>query len=1017
MPTLAQFYQDVLPATGPYCLFLAAQKRHLWVPDSATLVAATERLARAQMQGVYYATAAYQEATRRTQANVRALRALRLDIDAGAEKAQRGDAYPSQRDALIALVAFSRASGLTPTWIISSGAGLHVYYALTQDLPRQQWKPLSRRLAALCEQHGLLADRTVTCDEARILRPPTTVHPSGHTVKALARRGPLYHPGELEALLPATAEATETDDLPAYLQHHTNSDDGAVMHYGPRSALKAANRCRALAHVAARRGDVAEPLWYTMIGLVKHCEEGSDLIHEWSAGHPQYDSAQTDAKIAHWDYGPPTCDAFARHLPDTCAACPHRQKVRSPILLGRLDAEERAVAASSSADAPIDAPATTQPEAAGQGAPEAEAKAANTPRQPWDGLVADGYHLSDTGVSGPVETSRGDTVHLHFCRETFWLGPAAEAQGDDDCAQVILHQWDGARVRTSLMSQTVLASGARLLEYLAGRGIHAGRHKLAPQAMKDYVYESLQKVKSLMNRPKVLDHLGLRILDDGALVAVQGHHVIHGDGRIGTPILAAKLEGIAAAMPLPLPASVNGQWDASVWASHITPLARRHVDFLRRHYGRPGMEKFQMAIALALASPLMAFVTGEFRSGSLLPRMSALTLSLYSRETARGKTTSIEAALAAYGKPGAMMVGATDADSTDLGRMARLPLLGTLPFLMDEMTGRPAAVAKTISSVANGSGRSALRSDGSLRESGTWSLINIITTNCTQREMIQVMQQDSDAIQYRLLEVNMDGIAPFTPEQITTFDREWGAVIGQCAGALGAEIHRRICAMGVEGIINLVTACVGKAAKLLGCSQSARFQYRALGAMLALCVLLKDDDLLPFDIATLAATFKAAFGVSENYIHTAAAVAAGPTRISRMLGDMARHTLITSAITRRGRHSTSFDAILNERNFTTPVFARHVRPEDESQRRYTWVDRRAVRNWCFENGVSMEGLISDAEKLGVLVKPEKYGVDGRSFKFNLLAGTELSTGIYTAVYQFDITALSAIDPDKTRDGL
>ena len=124
---LLDFYRDVLPAQGQYCLFILPERRHLWVDSLDKLAEASTKLA--PRQGVYFATSAFIEPTKRTQTNVLSLKSLRLDIDAGPAKfAKHGDkVYATQQDALRAVVKFSRAITLAPSYIVSSGHGLHLY--------------------------------------------------------------------------------------------------------------------------------------------------------------------------------------------------------------------------------------------------------------------------------------------------------------------------------------------------------------------------------------------------------------------------------------------------------------------------------------------------------------------------------------------------------------------------------------------------------------------------------------------------------------------------------------------------------------------------------------------------------------------------------------------------------------------------------------------------------------------------------------------------------------------------
>ena len=97
--------------------------------------------------------------------------------------------------------------------------------------------------------------------------------------------------------------------------------------------------------------------------------------------------------------------------------------------------------------------------------------------------------------------------------------------------------------------------------------------------------------------------------------------------------------------------------------------------------------------------------------------------------------------------------------------------------------------------VANGAGRERGNQDGGLNIAAPFALINLITTNTSQRDMIVNVQESSDAIERRLLEINVDGLPDHDRDQRHSFARDLTEVGANCIGALGAVIHREICRM------------------------------------------------------------------------------------------------------------------------------------------------------------------------------------------------------------------------------
>ena len=324
---LSAFYADILPEQGNFCLFLLPEGRHIWVKSHAELIALTKQYA--DRTGVYFGTAAFETAANRKQTNVLALRALRLDIDAGDKKYAKDPTgtYPTQRDALAAFVAFTKATGLAPSYLVSSGEGLHVYYCLDANLVPKQWLPLAAGLACLADEHGLKVDPSVTEDTARILRPLGSTHGNGKRVSTIKRTGIVYSRDAIAAKLPVEVIA------PRRARTGINDDIVTAFQGPPSSALTIAEHCAALREIAVSRGDVPEPQWRAMLGLVKRTVEGLDIAQEWSSGHDDYDELEVERKFEAWNAGPTTCAEFAKHS-SACNGCGYQGKIKSPIMLG-----------------------------------------------------------------------------------------------------------------------------------------------------------------------------------------------------------------------------------------------------------------------------------------------------------------------------------------------------------------------------------------------------------------------------------------------------------------------------------------------------------------------------------------------------------------------------------------------------------------------------------------------------------------------------------------------------------
>lgn len=364
------FFEKLLPESGLKCVAMALPQggfRHFFYADLADALAQVEALDR-QGQTVYLAQATFdaekiREAQehnaslpanltqeerqklrkkQRSQENSAVLKNFFLDIDCG-----EGKPYPSQKDAVVALKEMLEKTGLPFPAVVSSGNGLYAHWFIEEEIPAAQWQTIARILKATVAAYGFIADPARTSDSASVLRPPgATNRKAGATkpVRLLRDAEPIKF-FDFIRVLRAAAKRVDVDLKPVTApkpQADINSDFYAGLE-GPRpDAGGVAKRCPQIQVVAETEGNVEEPVWYAALGLLTFCEDDNAaadaLIHQWSAGHPDYSAAATDAKIAQFrstGMGPATCAHFGSINPRGCLGCRHSGKIKSPIVLGR----------------------------------------------------------------------------------------------------------------------------------------------------------------------------------------------------------------------------------------------------------------------------------------------------------------------------------------------------------------------------------------------------------------------------------------------------------------------------------------------------------------------------------------------------------------------------------------------------------------------------------------------------------------------------------------------------------
>lgn len=269
---------------------------------------------------LYFSPAVYRTA-KRLQSCVKSVSAFWLDIDCAEEKA-----YQSQQEGLDALAEFLIKTKLPMPYIVSSGRGLHVYWVLKDPLEPSLWTQYAERLKSLCALYGLKADPSRTSDSASLLRPVGTYNRKSNDL-------PQVH------ILKHSKEFTLDDfnilKTPVVAGDKTAEDEvGVIAPDFPDSDVETVlGKCPTLKHIADKRGAVEEPLWRAFLSVIFRCTNGAKWCHDLSKGDPRYSFAETQKK-AEGTKGPYTCTQFCSLASDTCARCPFRGKITSPIVLG-----------------------------------------------------------------------------------------------------------------------------------------------------------------------------------------------------------------------------------------------------------------------------------------------------------------------------------------------------------------------------------------------------------------------------------------------------------------------------------------------------------------------------------------------------------------------------------------------------------------------------------------------------------------------------------------------------------
>ena len=285
-----------------------------------------------QNYDVYFACAKYETEGKRTQDNVKSLKAFWLDIDCGI-----GKPYADQAEGMNALYQFCETLSLPIPTIVDSGRGIHVYWALTEAVDKASWKPVAERLKQLCTEHKFEADPAVTSDVARILRVPETFNFKSNPPLAVS----VIHSADsityedfkkVVGVILAPPEGFNFPRTPNALTMSLMGNKESKFYTIIERTMKD-DGCMQLAHVIQEAATISEPLWRAGLSIAKFCSDGDQAIHIVSQGHPDYTHSATEAKAAIIQ-GPYKCDKFDALNPGICGNCKYNGKIKSPIVLG-----------------------------------------------------------------------------------------------------------------------------------------------------------------------------------------------------------------------------------------------------------------------------------------------------------------------------------------------------------------------------------------------------------------------------------------------------------------------------------------------------------------------------------------------------------------------------------------------------------------------------------------------------------------------------------------------------------
>lgn len=851
----ADFLAHVLPSQG----FLFAVKRpatkQYWLHDACdTYEALADNLLAADRKHTttFFACASFEKAVIETLkpdgsikkqyrigSNAAFVKSLWLDLDCG-----EGKDYPSQKDAITDVVRMCKESGLPRPLFINSGYGVHCYWSFTRDLAADKWVKLASVWRSVVDHFKIKHDSSCTTDVCRVLRPIGTHNRKRETPKQVVVVGAvpeLLDPSEFTKTLmglvasnkiKVKAVELKTKEAPTGLLA-LNADFALVQDYPPSDANVIATHCQQVQEFKESQGDVAEPMWWAMLGLIKHTTNGEAICHEWSSGHRDYSFEATQNKIELWTFGPTTCERLAGINPTSCVGCAHKDKVKSPIQLGGFVEET--------------APIEEENVVTGEIEEFSEFPVAMRERYAWvrENLVV--YAKDEDGVKKALPM-----CDFLFYPKTFHttLGGGGEMETNSTW---VVRMKEGEFKQFVLSGSAAGVGGRELFSVLGKNAIFAKAG--AKKHMEQYVSEWFSELRKRGDEARAFHTFGW-----------------HGeDFLIGTDLLKSDGSG----------EKVRLHGDAAKWSVSMENQghAKRWIEGVDTVYNRADHEVYQWTIASGFGAPLMKLMG----SG-----MAGCVINGYSQDSGFGKSTAGKVALAMYGDPEKLT--RTQQQTTTKGLFIFCGIMNNLPVLLDEVTNIvPKELSDLVYTFSQGSGRLGAFSDGSLRTNvWEWSTTMMSTSNKAFHNALAVNKADARPEIARVFEFN------FSKPKNTMGVYEATKVLPTIVSSYGSvgRLYMQYVVSNRESVTKLLEKTREMLVSRSSSTQAERYWVAALTTNITGLLIAKKLGLIGFDVANLVNWALKQLKFQQQLLRDVAASAV--EHIGNMLNDLSPSFLVTN---------------------------------------------------------------------------------------------------------------------------
>lgn len=960
LPTLQNFFTSILPSVGVYVTVRTVFKQNgekaldqKPVNYMQTLVDFCE-LNQSTRSDCWFAPASYQQGWHkvkckptekypngekpelRTRNNAWYAKSLWLDIDVGDNKG-----YKTRQEASKAVAGFIREIGLPKPWVVASGrAGLHLYFAFTEAVGKDEWQYLADRLKQACKDHGIHQDPSRTADIASILRCPLTWNTKGFEDGLSPSQVQVMHAGVeqpydfykaiLDKYTPTVDRTHQLPPLPSEIPNiaippHVEQIVSKYFQpikddYPVRPAIEVLAGCE---QMRLQKG-VSEPLWRGMLGTLRHCEHGRYVAHKVSAIDSRYDKNDTDYKLDYLeenDIAPFTCEYFRTERPDVCARCPNNGMIKSPISVPkRPKIPVQQVETAPTPTLSINVPTLTLPTPTGN--IQAMGHTVDNGGEP----TTEPEQFYEIACKNSKVNAGGCWARVNVAGEWVWQNiypypvyplqrvRGRTAKGETQIAYIFrkhkAHGYDDIQISgATLMGQTL---NATLGEY--GFLLSDKERKL----MAGLLIDLLKETETTIGEVQTTDRLGWNESQDTFLL---GNKLYKTDGKVFEVAVAGKAKVHSNET---VPKGTLSKWKE-----------------IANIYNRDGMECFQVAVATAFASPLAPL--GSLENAAMV---------FLTGEAGIGKSTALMIATSVFGHPKRMQFNKSD---TPKSRLHKLGVYSNIAASFDEMTElHPKEASELAYTLTQGRGHSKMGSGGEdlLENTTYWSCIPVMSANDSIINSLSQHGNDPTAQMSRVLEikgVNINKIC--TPAEVE-YNQALTRQLLDNYGTAG-DVYIRYLTQNKEQVLDMIYQIEKRFIQYAELNTNYRFWTFMCTRMIVGVMIANKLGLLNYNVAKLFAylvkTVKCAKADLEKYRWTP------ETMVSQfMSANLPHRIVVVSAKRPAGKPDNEQMGALNDINYVvqSPAHGREITMRYEQDTGECIISISSIKQWCKKAGVA-----------------------------------------------------------------